>query len=131
MAPLFRAYDARVAELEKLNEDYNLSLTTLRKEAQDIVNENIDLTKRCSELEESENRLLDLEGSSVTKGGFGAAEKQEYEARLAALLQENNLAAEQLRLMQEENERVNRERHSLEAHDPVLTPEMLARNRTS
>jgi hypothetical protein len=25
-------------------------------------------------------RLLDLEGSSVVKGGFGAAEKQEYEA---------------------------------------------------
>ena len=31
-------------------------------------------------------RLLELEGS-VVKGGFGAAEKAEYEARLDTLLQ--------------------------------------------
>jgi len=114
VAPLFRAYDARVAELEDQNSAYNASLTQLRSEAERIVSDNTMLLNRVSELEESEDRLLDLEGSSVTKGGFGAAEKQEYEARLDALLQENNLCQEQLRLMGEEVERCNRERHTLE-----------------
>ena len=114
-----------------MNEDYHLSLETLKQEAQRIVNENIDLSKRCAELEESENRLLDLEGSSITKGGFGAADKQEYESRLAGLLQENNLAQEQLRLMSEENERVNRERHSLEAAQPPLTHPRIPKRRAA